>query len=393
VGASVCLLKPGGEKEPMEIVNTIQKHKVTTMHFVPSMLSIFLSTLSEKELLQLRSLRQVFSSGEALKASHVKLFATTVHKHWGTDLINLYGPTEATVDVTYYKCSFEEDGLTIPIGKPIDNTWLYVLDKSGRLCPIGVSGELCIGGVGVARGYLNNTSLTEQKFVADPFVQEQKIYRTGDLTRWLPDGTIEYLGRIDHQVKLRGFRIELEEIEYQLSAYPSIKESVVALKGEEEDKFLVGYYVSDKELNTAELRNHLLGKLPEYMVPAYFLRIDNIPLSVNGKANKKALPDPDKIQVTGKAAPQNELEQQLLSLWQQVLPAGNITTDVDFFSAGGNSIKLIRLFKLISDNTPYKVEVRNLFEHRTITAIAAFIAHKYNEQPRDIIKKKNIIEF
>ena len=217
VGAKVCFLIPGGEKDPEEIVRAAQRNKITTMHFVPSMLNVFLDHLEgSSNVDKLSSLSQVFASGEALNVQQAERFNRILNRQFKTKLHNLYGPTEATVDVSYFDCSTGETLEIIPIGKPIDNISLYVVDKNYGLQPVGVAGELCIAGDGLARGYLNKPELTMEKFVQNPFVPGTRMYRTGDLARWLPDGNIEFLGRIDHQVKIRGFRIELGEIEVQL---------------------------------------------------------------------------------------------------------------------------------------------------------------------------------
>jgi amino acid adenylation domain-containing protein len=393
-GASLCLLKPGEEKEPEEIIKAIAKNGVTTIHFVPPMLSVFLAGLDEEfNYEELKSLKQVFSSGEALKPEHVSLFASTLHKNNGTKLINLYGPTEATVDVSYYECDFGSTCTMVPIGKPIDNISLYVLNEARQLVPVGVSGELYIAGVGVGRGYLNNKELTRDKFVDNPFAAGEKMYRTGDLARWLPAGDVEYLGRIDNQVKLRGFRIELGEIENQLSNHPAIHETVVLAKDEEDNKFLVAYYVSEKEIDESELRNHLLNTLPEYMIPIYFVQLENIPLTVNGKINRKALPPPKKAEALECLSPANELEQQVLYMWKEVLDRDAIGTNEDFFLAGGNSLKLIKLFKLLNDQFPNVVKVRNLFENRTILSTAAYIQEHTQATSKPEKRKKIIVEF
>jgi amino acid adenylation domain-containing protein len=393
-GASLCLLKPGEEKEPEEITKTIAKNSVTTIHFVPPMLSVFLAGLDEDfNYKELKSLKQVFSSGEALKTEHVSLFGNTLHKNNGTRLINLYGPTEATVDVSYYECEFESACSTVPIGKPIDNISLYVLNETRQLVPVGVSGELYIAGVGVGRGYLNNQELTQDKFVDNPFAPGEKMYRTGDLARWLPSGDVEYLGRIDNQVKLRGFRIELGEIENQLSNHAAIHETVVLAKDEGDNKFLVAYYVSEKEIEELELRNHLLKALPEYMVPSYFVHLEDMPLTVNGKINRKALPQPKKADALECLAPANELEEQVLRMWKEVLDSDAIGTNEDFFLVGGNSLKLIKLFKLLNDQFPNVIKVRNLFENRTIISTATYIQEHTQVTPKPERRKKIIVEF
>ena len=261
-GASLYVLQPGEEKEARLLQEIISREQVSTIHFVPAMLSHFLQEQEQAEEQEaetnrysLESLRQVFTSGEALQYGHAVAFGRQINSRYGTKLINLYGPTEATVDVSYYECDYSRAlPQPIPIGRPIDNTRLYILDKYGNVCPVGVAGELCIGGVGVARGYLNNAELTAKKFTTTASAIQERVYHTGDLARWQQDGNIEYMGRIDSQVKLRGLRIELEEIQVHLSGYPGISDSVVVLKEQSGDQVLVAYYVSGEEIAAEELR-------------------------------------------------------------------------------------------------------------------------------------------
>ncbi|WP_182300401.1 non-ribosomal peptide synthetase [Cohnella cholangitidis] len=291
-GSSVHFLVPGGEKDPETIVKAIERNGVTTMHFVPSMLHLFLSYIEDNpgRIEALQSLRYVFASGEALPLRHVERFNVLLHERYGTKLINLYGPTEATVDVSYFDCSAGEALSSVPIGKPIDNTQLYVVDSRNRLLPHGIPGELCIGGVGLARGYLNRQELTAEKFVPNPLQQGARMYRTGDLAKLRSDGNIEYLGRLDHQVKVRGYRMELGEIEHHLLQHDAIQEAVVIAKTEEDGNTeLYAYLVGLQQLNAADIRSFLHKRLPEYMVPAHFARIDRMPLSSSGKADRKAL--------------------------------------------------------------------------------------------------------
>ena len=244
-GAKLCFLMPGGEKFPLAIVETIRKHRVSVMHFVPSMLNVFLEYLDGRDpgvLTGLASVRRVFASGEALTTSHVRKFNAVWGGKTGARLINLYGPTEATVDVSYFDCPAHDDFERIPIGRPIDNIKFYVI-RNGRQVAIGEAGELCIAGIGLARGYLNNAALTDEKFTDNPVNPGERIYRTGDIARWLPDGNIEYLGREDHQVKIRGLRIELGEIENTIREYPGITDCVALVKRHSETVILIVAYV------------------------------------------------------------------------------------------------------------------------------------------------------
>lgn len=299
-GATLCFLPPNAERMPMAIVETIRKHRVTVVHFVPSMLNVFLEYLESKPAAvvqeRLATVRRVFASGEALTPSHVKKFNAVWGSRTGARLTNLYGPTEATVDVTYFDCPPPADGAidTIPIGRPIHNTRAYVI-RDGRQVAIGETGELCIAGVGLARGYLNNPTLTAEKFTDNPANPGERIYRTGDLARWLPDGNLEYLGREDHQVKIRGLRIELGEIENTIRDYPggAVRDCVAVVKQYSENVILiVAYLVAAPELDVEGLKQHLKRHLPEYMVPHRFERIECIPTTPSGKADRKALPEP-----------------------------------------------------------------------------------------------------
>ena len=294
-GAKLCFLMPGGERYPLAIVETIKKHHVSVMHFVPSMLNVFLEYLDGKDagvLKSLASVRQVFASGEALTSSHVRKFNDILGSKTGARLTNLYGPTEATVDVSYFDCPAHNDFESIPIGRPIDNIRLYVI-RDGQQVAIGETGELCIAGVGLARGYLNNAALTDEKFTDNPVNPGERIYRTGDVARWLPDGNIEYLGREDHQVKIRGLRIELGEIENTIREYPGITDCVALVKKYSENIIvIIAYVVCKSELDVEGLKQYLKKHLPDYMIPNHFEKIDEMPLTPSGKADRKALPEP-----------------------------------------------------------------------------------------------------
>ena len=288
-GATLAFLVPGGERNPLAIVGAVRKHRVSVMHFVPSMLNVFLEYLDARKSRALGSLRQVFASGEALTPSHVRKFNATIGEMRDARLTNLYGPTEATVDVTYYDCPRGDDVDVVPIGRPIDNIRLYVI-RDGREAAAGQTGELCIAGIGLARGYLNNPALTAEKFVDNPVNPGERIYRTGDVARWLPDGNIEYLGREDHQVKIRGLRVELGEIESTVRECPGVIDCVAMVERHSESVIiLVAHVVSRTELDVAALKAELRRKLPDYMVPHRFERLAELPLTSSGKADRKAL--------------------------------------------------------------------------------------------------------
>ena len=294
-GGKLCFLAPGGQWNPLAIVKTIKKHHVSVIHFVPSMLNVFLEYLDGKDssvLQGLASVRRIFASGEALTPNHVRKFNDIWGSRTGTRLTNLYGPTEATIDVSYYDCPTHNSFEKIPIGRPIQNHKLYII-RDGQHVAIGEAGELCIAGIGLARGYLNNSSLTDEKFTENGVNRDERIYHTGDFARFLPDGNVEYLGREDQQVKIRGQRIELGEIENTIRTYTGISDAIAVVQKHSENVILIiAYIVSAPEVDLAALKQHLAQRLPEYMIPNHFESIDEMPLTPSGKANRRALPAP-----------------------------------------------------------------------------------------------------
>ncbi|MDQ1353673.1 MAG: hypothetical protein QG657_3980, partial [Acidobacteriota bacterium] len=383
-GARLCLLGPGGEKDPAAIIKSIVTNHITTMHFVPSMLNAFLVYLeSSQGSYRFAGLRQVFASGEALGASHVEQFYRLMKMNGGcrVTLINLYGPTEATVDVSYYNCSADRhlDTVTAPIGKPIHNIRLYIVNSDMGLQPIGIAGELCIAGVGLARGYLNRPELTNQKFleVSEPFFKKvltrRRLYKTGDLVRWLSDGNIEFLGRIDQQVKIRGFRVELGEIENLLLNYLRVKDAVVTVRSDDAgNKTLVAYFVADTGVSDAELRNYLLKDLPDYMIPTYFVRLEKLPLTSSGKIDRKVLPAPRLEPGEEYSTPRNEIEKKLVEIWENVLGVANIGINDNFFAIGGDSIKIIQIASRMN-TAGYKLDVKDIFRNSKISVLAPLV--------------------
>lgn len=335
-GARVVLLPPGGEREPEAIVDAIERHGVTTVHFVPTMLGAFLDYVAETGAAhRLSSLRRVFASGEALGTHHARRFAELLGH---ARLINLYGPTEATVDVSWYDTTGEES--VVPIGLPISNTRLHVLDDRRRPRPVGVPGELWIAGAGLARGYLNRPALTAERFAEAPFPGEERAYRTGDLVRRLPDGRIEFLGRTDAQVKLRGYRIEPGEIEARLLEHAAVKDAAVLVRaGSDGADRLLGYVVA-AGVTEEELRRHAAGTLPSYMVPSRITVLAAFPLSPSGKLDRRALPEP----AAGGAdhvAPRTERERQLAEVLAEVLGLERVGVHDNFFALGGTSIHFV----------------------------------------------------
>ncbi|SDD50751.1 surfactin family lipopeptide synthetase A/fengycin family lipopeptide synthetase D [Paenibacillus sp. CF095] len=376
-GASAVFLEPGAEKNPGSIIECVNDHRVTVMHFVPSMLHLFLDHVAESEApqQQLKTLRRVFTSGEALQSKQAARFGRLIKDTWGTELVNLYGPTEATVDVSYHECTCNEDEESIPIGKPIDNTFLYVLDNQQSIQPIGVPGELYISGVGLARGYLNQPELTEERFIKNPFVQGELMYRTGDLARWLPSGEVEYLGRIDHQVKVRGYRIELGEIETCLLRQEKVHEAAVIVREIQAGmKDLCAYFVADDNLNTVEIKNHLTERLPSYMVPAHFMKLKAMPLTPNGKLDHKALPVPESHRERETyVSPRTNTERQIAEVWQEVMDLKAIGIDERYQDIGGDSMKSIRILYFINKIFKSDLKLLDFYQYATIRTLAGYL--------------------
>lgn len=377
-GAKVYLPQPGAEKDPEALTEMIEQKGITCMHFVPSMLNAFLGYVKTGNCVnKLSSLKQVFASGEALVPQQVNVFNELLYESNHTCLINLYGPTEATVDVSFFPCS-PFQGHSVPIGKPIDNTRLYVMGSKNRLQPIGVAGELCIAGVNLARNYLNREALSKEKFCQDPFYPQERMYRTGDLARWLEDGNIEYLGRMDHQVKIRGYRIELGEIENRLQEHAMVKQAVVLasnIQGMAElIAFIVPLRMTERPENSA-IKSYLLEFLPEYMVPGHFTIVEELPLSSSGKADRTALVEmfePAQNESINYTAPRTPLESLLADLWAEVLGTETVGVHDNFFEIGGNSISAIKIVSLLQDKG-YKLRLSNVFLLGTIDRIALIL--------------------
>ncbi|CRK56701.1 Malonyl CoA-acyl carrier protein transacylase [Alloactinosynnema sp. L-07] len=364
-GAQVCLLEAGGERDPEAIVAAVERHQVTTLHFVPTMLGAFLAYVAETGAAdRLRSLRRVFASGEALGAHHVHRFAEVLGH---ADLVNLYGPTEATVDVSHHRPAAGED--VVPIGVPIDNTRLYVLDKRRGHRPVGVPGELYIAGDCLARGYHDRAELTAQRFVVDPFPGERRAYRTGDLVRLRPDGALEFLGRDDFQVKIRGFRVELGEIEHELAAHPAVDNAVVVARTRDDgQQALRGYVTTRAEIGEDDLRAHLARRLPEHMVPVRIVVLDAFPLTANGKLDRAALPEPAGLDA-GHVAPRTDRERVLADIVAEVLGLDRVGVHDGFFAMGGNSIHFVSVLAK-ARKAGLDFTFQQLFAHPTVAELA-----------------------
>jgi len=375
-GARLIVARPEGHRDPAYLTALIEATGVTTLHFVPSMLKAFLEQHHKG---RCPSVRHIVCSGEELSPSLQNKCLELLPQ---ARLSNLYGPTECAVDVTAWDCVADADCHRVPIGRPIANTRIYILDGHLEPMPLGQMGEIYVAGVGVGRGYWNRPELTAERFLADPFNPDPqaRMYRTGDLGRRRPDGAIEYLGRNDHQVKIRGFRIELGEIEAQLARHSAVQEAVVLAREDVQgEKRLVAYVVPREPSAPAtaeELRGHLKRTLPEYMVPSAYVALERLPTSPNGKLDRKALPTPDPASYPRRQyeAPQGEVEKALAEIWQALLRVRQIGRDEDFFELGGHSLLAVDLCGRVESRLGVEIPPSALLEAPTVKRLARRIA-------------------
>ena len=359
-GCRLVLAGPGEHRDPHRIAQLVQEHGVTTLHFVPPLLQLF---IDEPLAAECTSLRRLFSGGEALPA---ELRNRVLAQLPAVQLHNRYGPTETAINVTHWHCR-AEDSERSPIGRPLGNVICRVLDEQLNPVPLGVPGELCIGGIGLARGYLGRAGLTAERFVADH--QGARLYRTGDRARWSANGVLEYLGRLDQQVKLRGFRVEPEEIEARMLALDGIAQAVVLVR----DAQLIGYFTAHGELDDAQVKTALAAELPEYMVPALLMRLDAMPLSPSGKLDRRALPIPV-WQTREHIEPETPLQQQIAAIWREVLGLPRIGLRDDFFALGGHSLLATQIISRTRQTCDVELPLRTLFEASELGAFAAQVA-------------------
>lgn len=364
-GARLVIARPEGHKDPLYMAELAKSQGVTVMHFVPSMLRIFLEDRTAVANLCASKVRRVHCSGEALStAIRDRFFAEMA----GVELLNLYGPTECAVDVTHHLCAPSCPVSVVPIGHPIANTQMYILDSQLRMAPIGVTGELFIGGLNVARGYVNRPELTSERFLSTPY---GRLYRTGDLARYMDNGEIEFLGRNDFQVKVRGMRIELGEIEASIEAHDMVHQAVVVAKGRGDDVNLVAYVICDEGLPEVVLRQFLAQHLPEYMIPASFVFMGEFPLTTSGKVDRKALPELDRGVSSHETTPaQTPTEIRLEALWLQMLDVPHLGRESHFFQVGGNSLMAAVLASRIRDAFAIHMAVSDVFRYSTLEAMA-----------------------
>jgi amino acid adenylation domain-containing protein len=398
-GGKVVIVPKSVTKDSTLFSELLEKEKVTILNQIPSSFYVLQESLSEnkKDL----NVRYVIFGGEALDPAKLKFWK---QNYPDCKLINMYGITETTVHVTYQEIEQKhiESGNSI-IGKPIPTLGIHILDKDQKLLPVGVAGELCISGAGLARGYLNRHELTSEKFIKDPFSNESnaRLYRSGDLGKRLPDGNIEYLGRIDEQVKIRGYRIELGEIESALNECESVTQAIVLAKTDpENNKKLVAYIVSEGLFNREKILSYLKSKLPEYMIPVQLIEMESFPLTSSGKINKKALPEPDASVLTGNEfiAPVTDAEIKIAEIWKEVLNIERVGINDNFFELGGDSIKVIRVVNKLRKEFKKEIKVFDIYDSGTLSGLIPIIENytpansNYNDKLKETESEFEIIK-
>ncbi|MEK7935255.1 non-ribosomal peptide synthetase, partial [Burkholderia contaminans] len=369
IGAKLAIAAPGDHRDPARLAAAIHAHGVTVLHFVPSMLAAFAAYLDDfSAAAQCDSVRLIVASGEALAPELVAKIARLLPN---ATLVNLYGPTEAAIDVSHWTCGPDDaHAVAVPIGHPIANLQLHVLDAAWQPVPVGATGELYLAGAGLARGYLGRPALTAERFVPDPFVPGARMYRTGDLARRRADGALDYLGRVDTQVKLRGQRIEPGEIEALLRAAPGVNDAVVIVRDEQ----LIGYVARGDAgpLDRAALLDALRAQLPAYMVPSQLIELDALPVTPNGKCDRHALPAPVR-EAAADVELATDTERALAAIWQRVLHVDAIGRDGDFFLLGGHSLLATQAHAQANLHWGLALPLRTLFDTRTLARCAEAI--------------------
>lgn len=387
-GGRVVMVPYATSRAPEEFYRLLVQEHVTVLNQTPA---AFKQLINAEERLGVSpdlALRYVIFGGEALEMRSLKPWFER-HGDARPRLVNMYGITETTVHVTYRPLSAADLGAGSVIGVPIPDLQVHVLDADGHPVPQGGTGELFVGGAGVARGYLNRPELTREKFLPDPFSGQPgaRLYRTGDLGRVLPDGGLEYLGRCDHQVKLRGFRIELGEIETLLCQHPGVRDCVVVVRAVGKEKCLVAYLLARNGVRhpRSELRGFLQPKLPDYMVPAHFVWLNELPLTPHGKTDRAALPEPDlRAEVEASpdfVAPKSELERTIAQVWQSVLGLPTVGTADNFFEIGGTSVLMVQAHQRLEDLLSLQLDIADLFQYVTIGALARHLSHSAGPEP------------
>ncbi|MCP4215176.1 MAG: amino acid adenylation domain-containing protein, partial [bacterium] len=377
-GGALSILKPGGEEDPLEILDAIQRDRVTHVNFVPTIFNQFMNILNDDNVIRLASLKYLFLSGEAVVSESITRFVDL-----NTKIVveNLYSSPTISVYASTYSISRWHGAGSIPIGRPVNNTKIYIcnfIDGAPVLVPVGAPGELCISGLGLARGYLKNPELTSERFIPNPFDEADsrfnKLYRTGELARWFPDGNIEYMGRIDQQIMMKNIRIDIPEIESRLLELPALKEAVVVAREDQKGKYLCAYFVAEEAVDTSMERDRLEEKLPIHMIPAYFLQIEKMPLTPDGKADRLELlkPEHDPHPVEDKLA---EIEAEVLHLNKM-----DIHLDDNFFNLGGHSHKAAQVASKIHKVFNVKVSMTELFKRPTLRQLSEFLTESIKEK-------------
>ncbi|MCG7409240.1 amino acid adenylation domain-containing protein [Paenibacillus sp. ACRRX] len=366
-GAKLVLIPQEILLEVRMLADLIERERISVMFITTA----FFNVLVDVNTACLHHLRAILFGGERVSVSHVR----KALRHLGPGTIkHVYGPTESTVFATCYDVyEMEDQAVTVPIGGPISNTAIYIVDSKNKLLPVGVAGELCVAGDGLARGYLNRADLTAEKFVENPFAAGERMYRTGDLAKWLPDGSIEYVGRIDQQVKIRGYRIELGEIEAQLLDVPAVHEGiVVARETDTGEKQLCAYFVAEQPISASELKAILGQELPAYMLPSHFIQLDRLPLTPNGKVDRKSLPAPEEHMHAGTehVEPRTPQEAQLARIWKEVLGLTTVSMTDHFFELGGHSLRATILVNRLHQELQLEMPLREVFQYPTLEAMA-----------------------
>ena len=377
IGARLVVARPGGHRDPAYLVETMDEQGVTIIHMLPSLLHL---VVENGRFSTLDRLRCVSAGGELLTADLKERFLSLS----GAQLFHFYGPTEACLNQTFYACQRQRDPINVPIGRPIDNTQIYILDANLQPVPVGVPGELYIGGVCLARGYLNQPELTAERFIPHPFDDrsDARLYKTGDLARYRPDGNIEFLGRIDRQVKVRGCRVEPAEVEVALNQHPAVSESVVKLWDERSGaEWFVAYFVPEpgSAATAEELRNFMRVRLPDYMVPSDFVALEALPLIPTGKLDLQALPFPSRERPSSKGAlvsPSNELQHKLVEIWEKALDVRPIGVRDNYFDLGGHSLMAVELFVQMENVLGLRLPISTLFQAQTVEQLAEVISQE-----------------
>ncbi len=379
-----CALVTGGKTivyrddlllKPVSLLQTLENDGVTIWECVPSYLTAVFSL--NETLPALSSLNYLLVTGEAVSKSLMEKWFSV---YPGKKVVNAYGPTEASDDICHYVMSKAPVQGFVPIGKPVQNMKIYIVDEAGNLCPVGIKGELCVSGIGVGRGYWKDAVKTGNSFVANPFDKGEgfRMYKTGDIARWLPDGNIEFMGRKDEQVKIRGYRIELGEVEHALETAAGVQQAVVIAKADASGiKRLVAYLVTEEGVyDKAAVIDHLQSKLPDYMIPQILVEMDVIPVTANGKIDKKRLPNPDMGDLSSKVyvAPQTSTEEQLAQIWIELLGVEKVGIDDSFFELGGHSLLATRLVSMVRSRMDTELPIKDIFKHVTLSSLAAHIA-------------------